>query len=111
MLLSGGQKQRVSIARAVIKRPPILVFDDAFSSIDTNTEERILSKLRDLMKSCTVFLISHRISTVKNSDLILVLKDGNIVESGDHETLLAQNGAYSRIYQKQLLVEELEKFD
>ncbi|MCP4632130.1 MAG: ABC transporter ATP-binding protein [candidate division Zixibacteria bacterium] len=109
--LSGGQKQRISIARAIIDKPPILIFDDAFSSVDTNTEEQILNNLSDLMKASTVFLISHRISTVKNADLIIVLENGRLVESGNHDSLLSLNGVYARIHKKQLLVEELERLD
>ncbi|MBD3233276.1 MAG: ATP-binding cassette domain-containing protein [candidate division Zixibacteria bacterium] len=106
--LSGGQKQRTSIARAIINNPPILIFDDAFSSVDTSTEEKILSNLRDILKSSTVFLISHRISTVKDADLILVIDDGKLAESGDHESLLAEGGLYANIHKRQLLMEELE---
>lgn len=108
--LSGGQKQRASIARAIIKRPPILIFDDAFSSVDTHTEETILQNLRRVTRESLVFLISHRISTVKNADLIVVLDKGELAEIGDHNTLLAHKGVYARIHKRQLIVEELEAF-
>jgi ATP-binding cassette subfamily B multidrug efflux pump len=106
--LSGGQKQRISIARAIYRRPPILIFDDAFSSVDTSTEEHILQNLEDVIKDTTVLLISHRISTVKNADVIIVLQDGKIVESGNHNDLIEQDGVYAEIHRKQLLKEELE---
>ncbi len=106
--LSGGQKQRASIARAIINEPPILIFDDAFSSVDTSTEEKILKNLKEILKESTVFLISHRISTVKDADLILVLDDGKLVESGNHESLLSEGGLYANIHKRQLLMEELE---
>ncbi|MBD3170038.1 MAG: ATP-binding cassette domain-containing protein [candidate division Zixibacteria bacterium] len=107
--LSGGQKQRTSIARAIIKKPPILIFDDAFSSVDTDTERHILNGLHEIIENCTVFVISHRVSTFQNADLILVLDEGKLVEQGNHETLLAQGGVYANIYKRQQLTEELEK--
>lgn len=106
--LSGGQKQRTAIARALIRNPRILILDDALSSVDTYTEEKILSGLRGFMKGRTSIIISHRISTVKEADQIVVLEGGGIAEQGDHETLLAKGGLYAEIYQKQLLEEELE---
>ena len=106
--LSGGQKQRTALARALIKNPPILILDDAFSSVDVQTEERILSELKASMEGRTTILISHRISTVKNADQIVYVKDGQIVEQGTHQELLAREGHYHRLYQKQLLVTELE---
>ncbi|MGH9522954.1 MAG: ABC transporter ATP-binding protein, partial [Terriglobales bacterium] len=106
--LSGGQKQRTAIARALIRNPLILVLDDALSSVDTYTEEKILDHLRDVMRGRTTIFISHRVSTVKNADRIAVLHDGRIVESGTHDELLTMNGYYTDLYNKQLLEEELE---
>lgn len=104
--LSGGQKQRVSIARALIKSPKVLIFDDCLSAIDTKTEEEILQNLGKLMKNKTTILIAHRISTIKNADKILVLEDGQIKEQGTHAALLNLNGIYTSIYNNQLLEEE-----
>ena len=103
--LSGGQKQRISIARAIIRNPKILIFDDCLSAVDTETEERILSNLKRLMEGKTTILISHRISTVKGADKIVVLDKGTIIESGSHAELLALDGAYASLHQKQLLEE------
>jgi ATP-binding cassette, subfamily B, multidrug efflux pump len=107
--LSGGQKQRSAIARAVVRDPKILVLDDSLSAVDTQTEERILSRLRDVMRGRTTILIAHRTSTVRDADQIVVLKDGQILERGTHDELLARGGYYSDLYQKQLLEEELEQ--
>ena len=106
--LSGGQKQRTALARALIRNPSILILDDAFSSVDVQTEERILSELKTSMEGRTTILISHRISTLKDADQIVFLKDGKIMERGTHQELLAREGHYHRLYQKQLLVRELE---
>jgi ATP-binding cassette subfamily B protein len=105
--LSGGQKQRTAIARALIRNPRILILDDALSSVDTQTEDKILNHLRDVMKDRTTIFISHRVSTVRNADRIAVLHGGRIVEVGTHDELLALNGYYSDLYNKQLLEEEL----
>jgi ATP-binding cassette subfamily B protein len=105
--LSGGQKQRTAIARALIRNPRILVLDDALSSVDTQTEDKILNHLREVMHGRTTLFISHRVSTVRNADRIAVLHGGRIVELGSHEELLALNGYYTDLYNKQLLEEEL----
>src|SRR5438876_5582044 len=107
--LSGGQKQRTAIARAVARDPRILILDDSLSSVDTQTEERILQRLRGVMDGRTTILISHRTSTVKDADQIVVLVDGGIAECGTHDELLSRGGYYADLYQKQLLEEELER--
>ena len=107
--ISGGQRQRSALARAIIIKPKILILDDAFASVDTQTEDTILSRLSEIMKGRTTILISHRISTVKAADHIIVLNDGSIVESGTHNQLLEQNGIYAGIYETQLLQDELEE--
>jgi ATP-binding cassette subfamily B protein len=106
--LSGGQKQRTSLARALARDPRILILDDAMSAVDTSTEERILTNLRRIMKERTSIIISHRISSVKDADEIVVITDGEMKERGTHEELLAHKGWYYELYQKQLLEEALE---
>jgi ATP-binding cassette subfamily B protein len=107
--ISGGQRQRSALARSIIIKPKILVLDDAFASVDTQTEDTILSRLAEIMKDRTTILISHRISTVKAADHIIVLNDGCIAETGTHEQLLEYNGIYAGIYETQLLQDELEE--
>jgi ATP-binding cassette subfamily B protein len=107
--LSGGQKQRSSLARAILRHPKILILDDSLSSVDTDTEERILRRLRDVMRKRTTILISHRVSTVKEADQIIVVRDGRIIERGTHDSLLALGGYYADLHQKQLLEEELAR--
>ncbi len=109
--LSGGQKQRTAIARAVIRDPRILVLDDALSSVDAHTEREILERLRSVLASRTSILISHRISTVRDADWIVVLSEGRITEQGTHASLLAHGGLYAELYEKQLLREALEEED
>jgi ATP-binding cassette, subfamily B, multidrug efflux pump len=105
--LSGGQKQRVSIARAIIKDPKILLFDDCLSAVDTETEEEILKNLQKISKSKTTVIVSHRVSSVKNADRILVLEQGKIVQQGTHTELVNQKGYYQALYNKQLLEKDL----
>lgn len=105
--LSGGQKQRVSIARAIIKNPKILIFDDCLSAVDTETEEQILSNLERVSKNKTTFIISHRVSSAKNADKIIVLEKGEIIQQGTHNQLITINGYYKKLYEQQLLEKEI----
>ena len=107
LTLSGGQKQRTAIARAILREPKILILDDALSSVDTYTEEKILGELRGVMRGRTSLIVSHRVSTVRDADLICVLDEGRIIERGTHSELLAMGGEYSALYERQLLEEEL----
>ena len=109
--LSGGQRQRTAIARAILTHPKILILDDAFASVDTHTEDTILQRLAQVMSNSTTIIISHRVSTVKSADLIVILEDGEIVERGTHLELLAHDSHYAKIHQRQLLVEEIEAME
>jgi len=105
--LSGGQKQRISMARAIIKDPKILILDDSFSAVDTHTEEKILNNMQKIIKDRTVILISHRISTIKDADIIYVLDEGKILEKGQHKELIENEKLYYDIYKKQQLEEKI----
>ena len=105
--LSGGQKQRVSIARAIIKNPPILLFDDCLSAVDTQTEEAILNNLNKICKDKTTIIVSHRVSSAKNADKIIIMDNGQIIQQGSHNQLINQEGYYSALYLKQLSEKEL----
>jgi len=106
--LSGGQRQRLTIARALISDPPVMILDDALSMVDTRTEARILNRILEFRKDQTNLIVSHRVSTISRADLIVVLKNGEVVAMGDHKTLLAQGNEYTRLYERQLLTQELE---
>ncbi len=106
--LSGGQKQRTALARAVIRRPKILILDDALAAVDTHTEEEILKRLRGIMAERTTLIIAHRISTVKDADQIAVLDEGRLVELGTHQELVARDGIYADMCRRQNLSSELE---
>ena len=106
--LSGGQRQRAAIARALLRDAPILMLDDCLSSVDTQTEEAILMGLRTEMRRRTALMVSHRVSTVREADLIVVLEDGAIVERGTHDALIAAGGRYAELDRQQQLEEELE---
>lgn len=101
MTLSVGQKQLLTIARALLKNSPLLILDEATSSVDTRTEELIQKAMDKLMEGRTSFVIAHRLSTIKNADLILVMKDGNIIEQGSHDVLMSQSGFYADLYNSQ----------
>ena len=105
--LSGGQKQRVSIARAIIKDPEILLFDDCLSAVDTETEEQILNNLFQICKNKTTLIVSHRVSSAKNADKIIILEEGEIIQQGTHFQLLDREGYYKELYLKQLSEKEL----
>jgi ATP-binding cassette subfamily B protein len=106
--LSGGQKQRATLARALTRESPVLILDDALSSVDTHTEAAILDGLKDVFRRHTSIIVSHRVSAVKNADLILVIEAGEIVERGRHGQLLARDGIYAKLLERQLLEESLE---
>jgi ATP-binding cassette subfamily B protein len=107
--LSGGQKQRTAIARAIVRDPIILILDDSLSAVDTATEERILTALRQVRKGRTVLIVSHRVSSVKDADAIIVLDEGQIVERGTHDSLLTQDGYYADLYRRQTIEQEIEE--
>ena len=106
--LSGGQKQRVSIARAIVREPKILMLDDVLSAVDTKTENTILNSLKKIMVGRTTIIISHRVSSAKLANKIIVLGDGEIIEAGTHENLIAQRGTYFELYEKQTQAESIE---
>jgi len=108
-MLSGGEKQRVAIARALLTNPRILILDDCFSSVDTDTEEKILREFRTLLRQRTSIIISHRISTISGADEIVVLEEGSVAERGSHAQLIERGGIYAEIYRRQQIEEEIEK--
>ena len=105
--LSGGQKQRLTIARAMVLDPPILILDDSLSMIDTRTEEEILNEIITLRKDKTNIIVSHRLSTIGRADFVVVMRDGHIIETGDHKTLLSNGNEFSRLYKKQVMTHDL----
>ena len=107
--VSGGQKQRISIARALMKNAPVLILDDSLSAVDTDTEERILTRLKEVRRGRTTLIIAHRISTIQHADHILVLEDGKPAEYGTHDELMARGGLYRTIYDKQQLEKQLQE--
>ena len=107
--LSGGQKQRIAIGRAILSNPQIIIFDDALSSVDTQTEERIWNGLSEILEGKTRIVVSHRLSSIKEADKIIVLDDGEVKEMGNHESLLSRGGIYAQIYWRQQIEEELER--
>ena len=109
LTLSGGQKQRTSLARALATDAKILILDDCFSAVDTNTEAEILKQLQPALKDRTIIIVAHRISTLQWADQIIVLHEGKIVEGGTHDELVARGGRYAELYHKQLLEEELKE--
>jgi ATP-binding cassette subfamily B protein len=111
LTLSGGQKQRLSIARALIRDPKIVILDDAFSSVDSRTEQEVLSGLRELGRDKTLIFITHRLSTVKDMDLIVVMDRGSIVESGRHDELMERKGPYSELFDQFVAARELMEKD
>ncbi|MBW1614691.1 MAG: ATP-binding cassette domain-containing protein, partial [Deltaproteobacteria bacterium] len=104
--LSGGQRQRLTIARALVSNPPILILDDALSQVDTRTEATVLNRILEMRQGKTNIIVSHRLSTIRRADIIYVLKDGRLVEKGDHTNLLAARSEYARLYERQQLSEE-----
>ena len=109
VILSGGQKQRIAVARALLMDAPILIFDNALSSVDTETEERIMKNLQPLTFQRTTLIVTHRVSSIKDADCIYVLEDGAIKECGTHSTLLAREKTYADLFRRQLIEKELEK--
>ena len=101
--ISGGQKQRISIARTLIKDPKIYIFDDSLSAVDAKTEEKIMANLKSILKNKTTIIITHRVSSAKNADKIIVLKQGKILQMGTHSSLVGKDGYYKEIYEKQYL--------
>jgi subfamily B ATP-binding cassette protein MsbA len=109
--LSGGQKQRIAIARAILRNPRILILDEATSSLDSEAEALIQEALERLMRNRTTFVIAHRLSTVMKADVILVLREGRLIERGSHDELVAANGLYGRLYRKQFKLDEKKETD
>jgi ATP-binding cassette subfamily B protein len=107
--LSGGQKQRLTLARALLRPSPLLILDDCFSSVDTETEDRILSRMRSVIEKSTTVIITHRVSTLRYADKIVVVEDGKVAECGSHAELLERRGRYFVLFEKQQIAERLEK--